>query len=86
MIHYWAGAFIMFSVTWWLAFFMALPVGVRMAEQPEDGHAPGAPENPHLWKKALAATLVALAATWGIMHMIETGRISFRPPSADSAL
>ena len=75
----WVGALVTFSVTWWLFFFMALPIGVRPQEDPEPGTEPGAPENPRLWPKALAATVLAALTTWGLAELIDSGLIQIRP-------
>lgn len=73
------GIVIVFVVSWWLFFFMALPLGVRPPEAPEPGTVPSAPERPHLWLKALAATLLATAATFGLHWAMATGWIALLP-------
>ena len=64
------GAIVVFTIVWWLIFFMALPWGVERNETPEEGHDAGAPVRPLLVRKALATTVLAAAATaliwWGI--------------------
>lgn len=61
--------FIVYAVSWWLVLFMVLPIGVRMAEKPELGHAASAPVNPNLRKKFLLTSVVTLLLTlaiWGV--------------------
>jgi len=74
---------VVYVISWWLVFFMTLPIGVRppheAGEQVESGNEPGAPVAPKLWVKALAATIIA-AVIWGIIYwVIEADIVSFRP-------
>ncbi len=51
-----------YFICWWLAFFVMLPIGVRTAADDntiEPGMADSAPVAPHLWRKAIAATLIS---------------------------
>jgi predicted secreted protein len=49
-------------------------------DNPEPGHATSAPQNPMMWRKALATTLIA-AVLWGIAYwLIESELLSLRPP------
>jgi len=50
---------LVYIISWWLALFMVLPWGVRMAASPGAGHAPSAPANPKLRKKLLVTSLLA---------------------------
>ncbi|WP_193170543.1 DUF1467 family protein [Nisaea nitritireducens] len=74
----WISVVVVFLLLWWWFFLMALPIGVRVVEEPEEGHAPSAPKRPHLWKKALGATIVALLATTLINYIIAADLFSFR--------
>ena len=51
----------LYFICWWLAFFIVLPIGVRVPAQDEvePGMADSAPIAPHLWRKALGATILA---------------------------
>lgn len=53
----------LYFVLWWLCLFIALPIGVRSAdetgEQVKIGNEPGAPTMPNLGKKMLIATVLA---------------------------
>lgn len=73
------GGFVTFVIVWWLFFFMALPVGVQPEEHPEPGHVQSAPAKPRLWWKALAATVLAALATWGIAWFLRSGLITLQP-------
>lgn len=54
----------LFFIIWWLCFFIVLPIGVQSAEGGA-GHDTGAPEKPDLARKAVWATIGAVAV-WGI--------------------
>jgi len=77
-----AGLIITFVVVWWLVFFTTLPFGVRAQDGPVPGSEPGAPERPHLWLKALVATVVAIAVTFALDRLVASGAISLRPAVA----
>jgi len=64
-------ALFFFAIVWWLVFFLALPFGVRRTENPEPGTEAGAPEQPRLWIKALATTMVAVVLTTAAHYAIE---------------
>lgn len=65
-------AIVVFAIVWWLFFFMLLPWGVERNEAPEEGHDAGAPVRPRLVRKALAATVLAGAATAIIRWAVES--------------
>ncbi len=64
-------AVVVYVVLWWLVLFMVLPWGVRRTESPEQGHDPGAPEKPMLWRKAAITTLIA-TILFAIVYYIVT--------------
>ncbi len=57
------GIAVVFAITWWLVFFMALPFGVRPPDEPGPGHATSAPERPRVALKAAITTAIAAAVT-----------------------
>ncbi len=60
------GAFVVFVISWWLCFFVALPIGIRGAVGEGDGtgqQEPGAPLNPEVGKKARWASMGAAGLT-----------------------
>lgn len=73
------GTIVVFVVTWWLFFFMALPIGVRPPADPEPGTVPSAPDRPYLLWKAIAATVLAAIVTFGLHWAVSTGRILLLP-------
>ena len=74
-----SGAFITYSVVWWLVFFMALPFGAAPEEHPQPGNVESAPARPRLWLKAAVTTVLAALVTWGIAWLIGSGLIDLRP-------
>jgi predicted secreted protein len=58
--------------------FTMLPVGVRRTENPEPGTEAGAPEHPHLWRKALATTVITGVITTLIYVLAEAGWLPVR--------
>ena len=52
-------------MVWWVVLFAVLPWGVQRQENPEPGHAPGAPRVTHLKKKLLITTAITFVI-WGI--------------------
>jgi len=74
----WFTGTMVFIILWWLVWFCALPIGVRPADVPEEGHEPGAPVKPYLWWKAAGTTAVA-AALFGVVYwLVASDYISFR--------
>lgn len=62
------GLVVVFSIVWWLLFFMLLPVGVEPARDRVPGQDPGAPARPLLLRKVLLATAAAALVT-GLVHV-----------------
>jgi predicted secreted protein len=73
-----ASGIVVYILLWWWVFFMSLPFGVRRTKSVEIGHDTGAPEKPHLWKKALATTVLAAILWGGVNWVIEAELFSFR--------
>ncbi|NKB21979.1 MAG: DUF1467 family protein [Alphaproteobacteria bacterium] len=78
----WTSGIVVYVMTWWLVFFMALPIGVKPPHEEggeaEIGHEVGAPVRPNLFKKALAATVIAGVITGVIYWVIVSDVASFR--------
>jgi predicted secreted protein len=69
-----AGSLMVLAIAWWIAFQAMLPFGVR--SQLEDnsvvpGSEPGAPTLPQLGRKAIFATLIAIAVWALLFYVIE---------------
>jgi predicted secreted protein len=76
------GGIVVFVVVWWLVLFMVLPFGAAPPEEVEPGMATSAPERPRLLVKMLVTTVIALALTFAIRWVMESGLISLREPPA----
>ncbi len=72
------GSLVVFTVVWWLVFFMTLPFGVTVPDKPEPGHAPSAPENPRIALKAAITTVIAVTLTGLAVAAVEYDVIAFR--------
>lgn len=73
-----SGVVVVFVLTWWFSFFLALPFGVRREANPGAGHADGAPKRPRIGLKALIATVGAVVMTVAIWQIVDADLISFR--------
>ncbi len=71
------GIAVVFGITWWLVFLMALPFGVRTPDVPEPGHASSAPERPRVALKAAVTTAIAVGITGLAAVAVEYDIISF---------
>ena len=60
------GTLVIFTIAWWLSFFVVLPIGVQ-GQWEDDSTIPGteeaAPKEPMLRKKAIWATMGAVVLT-----------------------
>lgn len=79
----WVAGIAVYFVTWFLTLFVVLPWGVRRPDNPEPGHADGAPDRPRLALK-FAVTTVLAGVFWLAIYLIaESGLISFRDMARD---
>jgi predicted secreted protein len=69
-------AFGVYFICWWLAFFIMLPIGVRIEEEGaiEPGFATSAPVAPKLWIKALGATVLS-AIIFAVVYVVVIYRL-----------
>ena len=74
----WFGALVVFTIVWWMIFFITLPFGVTTPENVEVGHDPGAPNNPRLVIKALITTAITAALTGGLAAAVSYDLIDIR--------
>ncbi len=77
-----ATAMLVYVVSWWLFFFLALPIGIRSQSEAGEEVEPGTPESapvrPRLLLKALVASVLA-GVMVGVFHLIDVNDlISFR--------
>jgi predicted secreted protein len=74
----WVSYIAIFFVAWFIVLFVTLPFGVKRVENPEPGQEVGAPEQPYMWHKAGAATVLALIVTTLLWASFRYGWIDFR--------
>ncbi len=74
----WVSGIVVYLITWWVVLFAVLPWGVRPPDEPEPGHAVGAPAQPRIWMKFAVTTVVSAVIWVGIYALAESGWISFR--------
>ncbi|MDP3371375.1 MAG: DUF1467 family protein [Candidatus Paracaedibacteraceae bacterium] len=51
---------VMFFATWWIVFFMILPIGIKQEDDHIIGCDVGAPKNPNIKKKLLIVTTITI--------------------------
>lgn len=76
----WFTGFVLYVLIWWTVLFAVLPFGTRPRSEADDASGwRGAPAHPHLWRKALATTLVS-AVIWAGCYAVISRRdlLSFR--------
>jgi len=74
----WISGIFVYFLIWWVVIFAVLPWGVQIPDNPEPGHAPSAPANPHMGLKVIATTIVS-AIIWVIVwYVLDSGWISLR--------
>ena len=67
-MSWFTGVFVYLCI-WWLALFTVLPWGNRPHAEPEQGHAPSAPENPRLREKFFITSILS-ALIWLIIYFL----------------
>ena len=74
-----ASIVVVFVLSWWFCFFLALPFGVTRAEHPQSGHDGGAPAKARIGMKAIYATIGGVLMTVAIRYVVIADLISFQP-------
>ena len=79
----WLGGILVFVFSWWLFFFMVLPIGVQSQAEAGDDIVPGtvesAPKKPYLLRKAIAAAVLATFAVIFFDGFVDSQIITLRP-------
>jgi len=78
----WATGAMVFAIIWWTVIFAVLPWGTRPVDDPEPGHAPGAPANPRLGLKAAITTAISAVIWVAVELLVRSDLISFRDMAA----
>jgi predicted secreted protein len=69
---------VVFLSSWWMIFFMLLPIGVRHDESEVIGHQSGAPDRAMIKKKLIWTTIAAFVVSGIILYLIHLDVFSFR--------
>ncbi|MDH3475888.1 MAG: DUF1467 family protein [Rhodospirillales bacterium] len=75
----WFSGILVYVMIWWVVLFTVLPWGVKPPDNPEPGHADGAPAKPMLGRKFAITTAIATLLWIAAYYLIESGLLSFRP-------
>ena len=74
----WLTGIFVYIVVWWVVLFAVLPWGVRVPDNPEPGMASSAPVEPHMLRKVVATSIVALVVWLVIYAIAQSGLVSFQ--------
>jgi predicted secreted protein len=75
----WFTGCVLYVLIWWVVLFAVLPFWTRPVAQPDEHTGwRGAPEDPHLLRKAIATTVVATIIWIGAYLLITSPYLSFR--------
>jgi predicted secreted protein len=75
----WFTGLVLYILIWWTVLFGVLPLGTHpVADADSQTGWRGAPEHPHLLRKAIITTLVAAAVWFGAYLLITSPYVSFR--------
>ena len=74
----WISGIFVYFLIWWVVLFAVLPWGVQVPDNPEPGHAPSAPINPHMGRKVIATTIVSALVWLVVWYVLDSGWISLR--------
>ncbi len=75
----WFTGIILYVLIWWTVLFAVLPFGTKPVVKPDVQTGwRGAPEQPHLLRKAIATTIVAAIIWIGAYLLITSPYLSFR--------
>lgn len=62
---------IVYTCLWWIIFYIALPIGNKIPQIIDEGHADSAPENPKLGLKAIITSVITIPITYLVVIAIE---------------
>ncbi len=72
------GGIVSFVIIWTVVLFTVLPWGNRPPDEPGDGHAPSAPENPRIALKFAVTTAIA-TALFVVLYIVMANRLISLP-------
>jgi predicted secreted protein len=65
--------FFAFCFIWWITFFIVLPIGIKIEEKAQPGHADSAPINPRIMYKLLLTTIITVILLAVLIYTVEHG-------------
>lgn len=65
----WFTGILLYTIIWWVVIFAVLPWGVQREENPQPGHAAGAPKNPMLVRKVVVTSAIS-AVIWVAIYLV----------------
>ena len=71
-----------YLLLWFLVLLLVLPWGVKVTEEPEEGHATSAPVDPRIGLKILITTVIAALLWVGVDYVVAHNIIDFRSLSS----
>ncbi|MGN7678575.1 MAG: DUF1467 family protein [Anaplasma sp.] len=74
-----AGALLVFTITWWVALFIALPIGIEEDPNPTAGCASGAPNNARVPIKIIIVTMISALLTCVYCYLKFHGHLDINP-------
>lgn len=76
----WFEGIVVYVLAWWVTLFAVLPLWVKPADPDDPGHAAGAPQNPHLLRKAVVTTALAAVIWLVVFALVSSPWLSLRSP------
>jgi predicted secreted protein len=73
----WFNGIVVYILVWWVTLFAVLPLWVKPADRDDPGYAVGAPQNPHLLRKAAVTTGLAALIWLVIFVLVSSPWLSF---------
>jgi predicted secreted protein len=65
----WLSGIFIYAIIWMLALFVVLPLGVKIPDKVEPGHATSAPSNPRMWWRAGVTTVIS-GVIWVVVYFV----------------
>ena len=72
-----ASILVVFTIIWWLVFFIVLPVGIKPDYEAKEGNMHGSPKKVNIIRKMLITSIVTIILTALYFYFIENGYLDF---------
>ena len=74
----WVTGIVVYILTWWVVLFAILPLWVQPANPDDSAYGIGAPQHPHMGRKAMVTSAIAAVLWVGIYILVKEPWFSFR--------